>query len=121
MPKNSEILLPNMTHAGDSAVQGATGDKVKADGYYSRSDGFHTTQYSLNGFIGTVYLQATLALDPTDHDWFDLPDTAHTSTSADSDNASGGFLYNFTGNYVWVRAVIEDWTDGTLKNALLNH
>lgn len=121
MPKNSDILLPNMTHADDSAVQGATGEKSKADGYYSRSDGFHTVQYSLNGFIGTLYIQATLALDPNDHDWFNLPETVHTSSSTDDTESTGGFVYNFTGNYVWVRAIIEDWTDGTIKNVLFNH
>ena len=121
MPKNSDILLPNISHEGDSAVQESIGEKYKADGYFSRSDGFHTVQYNLNGFIGTLYIQATLSLDPTQQDWFTLPETTHTSSSTEDSKASGGFLYNFTGNYVWVRAVATDWTDGTVKSVLFNY
>ena len=29
--------------------------------------------------------------------------------------------YNFTGNYVWVRAYVSNWTDGTVNSIRLNH
>lgn len=117
----SENILTTITHVGDSNTQTHTGDKFKGDGYYGRSDGFHTVQYSLDGFIGTMVIQATLAVEPTSSDWFTLNETTHTSANDSSSNADGGFLYNFTGNYVWVRAYISNWTDGTVSNILLNH
>ncbi len=121
MPSNSETILTSNIHPSDSSVQIITGDKYKGDGYYGRSDGFHTVQYSLDGFIGTLVIQATLAVEPTSSDWFTLTETTHTSANDSSDNADGGFLYNFTGNYVWVRAYISNWTDGAISNILLNH
>ena len=45
---NSETILSANTHPGDSTVTTVTGEKFKGDGYYGRSDGFHTVQYSLS-------------------------------------------------------------------------
>jgi len=121
MPSSSEIILSNQTHVGDSTLQSVSGDKYKGDGYYGRSDGFHTVQYTVEGFIGTIKMQGTLALEPVDADWFYITDAEHSSSSTSSSNANGSFLYNFTGNYVYVRAVIEDWTDGSVGKVQLNH
>jgi hypothetical protein len=121
MPSTSENILTNQTHPGDSTQETATGEKFKGDGYYGRSDGFHSVQYNLEGFIGTITMQATLAIDPTSNDWFTLTGTEHISTDDSSVNADGGFIYNFTGNYVWVRVYVSNWTDGTISSVYLNH
>lgn len=121
MTANSEIMLTNQVHPGDSTSETVTGVSLKGDGYYGRSDGFHTVQYSLESFVGTINIQATLAIEPTESDWFTLSETTHTSDSASGSNSSNGFIYNFTGNYVWVRAKVSDWTDGNIGQILLNH
>ena len=118
---NSETILSNQAHVGDSSVQTHSGDKYKGDGYYGRSDGFHSVQYAVAGFQGKIDIQATLAVDPASADWFTVTGTNLTSTDDSSDYASGTFIYNFTGNYVWVRAYISNWTDGTVSSVLLNH
>ena len=64
MPTNSETILSGQVHPGDSSVETVTGEKFKGDGYYGRADGFHTIQLTVNGFIGTINIQATLAIDP---------------------------------------------------------
>jgi hypothetical protein len=122
MPSNSETILTQNVHPGDSQVETVTGEKYKGDGYYGRSDGFHTVQYDLENFLGTIVIEATLAVDPTSADWFTVTDSEHVSTSNDSTSATsdGGFVYNFTGNYVWVRAHVE-YTDGTVNSIKLNH
>ena len=123
MPSNSETILSQNTHTGDSAILSVTGDNFKGDGYYGRSDGFHTVQYDLDNFLGTVIIQGTLAVEPTSEDWFSITDTQHTSTSNDSSSntSDGSFMYNFTGNYVWVRAYVSNWTDGAVNFIKLNH
>ena len=113
MPTNSENILTNQTHPGDSTTETITGEKYKGDGYYGRSDGFHTVQYSFDGLTGTISIQATLAIDPTDDDWF----TVHSYTASQE---SDSIISNFTGNYVWIRAFIE-YTDGTINSIVLNH
>ena len=69
---NSETIISNQTHVGDSTVQTHTGEKFKGDGYYGRSDGLHTLQVDLNGFLGNIELQGTLAINPTADDYFPI-------------------------------------------------
>ena len=132
---NSKTILSANTHPGDSTIETITGEKSKGDGYYGRSDGFHTVQIDINGFIGKFEMQGTLAVAPVEADWFTLVldsgkqsvDTTglvatqsvtsveYTSVTTNSKS------YNFTGNYVWVRAYVSNWTDGTVNSVKLNH
>jgi hypothetical protein len=110
---NSETILSANTHPGGGTTETVTGDKFKGDGYYGRSDGFHTVQYSYAGLTGTITIQGTLATSPVDSDWFDV----HTYT-ASQETASK--VANFTGNYVWIRSKVV-YTDGTVNKIQLNH
>ena len=110
---NSETILTSNTHAGDSAVETVVGSNFKGDGYYGRSDGFHSVQYTYNGFTGTISIQGTLAVEPVEADWFDV----HTYTAAQETSSA---IANFTGNYVWIRAKVV-YTDGTVSSIVLNH
>jgi len=115
----SETILSENTHPSDSSVQTVTGEKYKGDGYYGRSDGFHTVQYNITGFIGTVNIQATLAVNPTADDWFTVYTQAYPVVNDEGTTKSN--FANFTGNYVWIRAYISNWTDGTVNDIRLNH
>ena len=134
MTTNSETILTANTHPGDSTIETVTGDKFKGDGYYGRSDGLHTIQINLSGFLGDIEMQGTLAVDPTADDWFTVRlgsgqtiDTtgkifnAITSKLEYTDNETSSKTYNFTGNYVWIRVKISNWTDGTVNSIQLNH
>jgi hypothetical protein len=131
---NSETILSANTHPGDSTTETVTGEKYKGDGYYSRSDGFHTIQINLSGFLGDIEMQGTLAVDPTADDWFTVIlgsgqtiDTTGKIVSATTSkleytaNETSSKTYNFTGNYVWVRVYVSNWTDGTVNSIKLNH
>jgi hypothetical protein len=134
---NSEIILSAQSHPGDSTAETVTGEKFRGDGYYGRSDGFHTVQVNLNEFIGRIEIQGTLAIDPTDEDWFTVSlggtvtstvDTTGLVSSASTavtinynQNETSVKTYNFTGNYVWLRAKVSNWTDGTINSIALNH
>ena len=130
----SETILSAQTHPGDSTNETITGEKYKGDGYYGRSDGLHTIQVNLAGFLGDVQLQGTLAVDPTADDWFTVRlgsgqtiDTtgkifnAITSKLEYTANETSSKTYNFTGNYVWIRIYVSNWTDGTVNSIQLNH
>lgn len=113
MPSNSEIILSATTHPGDSTSVTVTGEKFKGDGYYGRSDGIHTVQYSFNGLTGTITIQGSLAVTPTETDWFEVHSYVATNETASK-------FANFTGNFVWTRAKLV-YTDGTVNSILLNH
>lgn len=130
----SETILSAQTHPGDSSLQTVTGDKHKGDGYYGRSDGLHTIQLDLNGFLGTVELQGSLAINPASDDWFTVRlgsgqtiDTTGKLVSSSTtkleytSNETSSKTYNITGNYVWIRVYVSNWTDGTVNSIKLNH
>ena len=84
-------------------------DKAKGDGYYSQPDGVHTVAYqvvnrgdSTDDFNGSIKMQGSLATTPTEDDYFDISGTTYTS-----DLSTTIASFNFTGNYVWVRAKVE--------------
>lgn len=117
---NSIVILSATTHPGDSSVQTVTGDKHQGDGYYGRSDGIHTIQLDLNDFIGDIKMQGTLAVTPTSDDWFDITLANGDVTVSWDDGETSAPIYNFTGNFVWVR-VYATYTQGTINQVLLNH
>ena len=117
MPATSTTIMPNQGHPGDSTSVTVTGEKFKGDGYFGRSDGFHTVQMNVNGVAGTIQIQGTLATTPADADFFNIAGALYDSTTAGKD---GSFVFNFTGNFVWVRAVLV-YTDGTVNSVLLNN
>lgn len=117
MPATSETILSATTHPGDSTLVNVIGEQYKGDGYYGRSDGLHTVQINVAGVTGTIKIQGTLAVAPTDTDWFDIDNAEYDSSTLGRD---GSFMYNFTGNFVWVRANVS-YTDGTINSIKLNH
>jgi hypothetical protein len=118
MSSNSKIILSQHTHSGSILSEAIVGEKEKGDGFYGRSDGIHTVQYSVTDLAGTVTIQATLAAEPGEADWFSVYEQSYP---LDGDNlTTRSNISNFTGNYVWIRAKV-DYTEGTVDRILLNH
>lgn len=113
MPANSTVLITSQSHAPDLTPVTITGDKVKGAGFYGMGNGLHTVQIQITNFTGDVNIQATLATDPQEEDWFNVYQFG-------SSNASENFTNNFTGNFVWVRAVVT-YTAGNINRILLNY
>lgn len=92
------------------------GQKQKGAGYNNTIGNNHTVSISLSNFTGRIYIQGSLARDPGELDWFDIPigatapyvqyplDPAYpTGQTGDT----GNYAYSFSGNYVWVRAKVD--------------
>lgn len=118
------VVYPLFTTTNATLVY--TSEKVKGDGYYGSSDGVHTVMYTYDSnFIGTVTMQATLASDPIESDWFDIVDTTtvltDTSPSYNTINVTvSSDYYNFTGNFVWVRGYVAI-DSGQVESIFYNH
>ena len=96
-------------------------DKVKGDGYYNGSTGLHTVMYVTTAdFEGSISMQATLAADPTETDWFTVKDTTTTYTSLDLRNHSSVDIHNFVGNFIWVRGSVSI-DNGSVQVIHYNH
>lgn len=107
MSKVSTVILTDT-----SGVLNVTGVKFKADGWFGFTDGLHTVAWYLSGpFLGDIIIEATLVTDPLVTDWFtvdvagdDLGFIRFDSASTDNSDTKS---FNFTGNYVWIRARID--------------
>lgn len=87
-------------------------DKQKGAGYFKSQNPLHTVVYSImNGFTGDIKIQGTLVTNPTESDWVDVPNTAENLVSVQSTTSINK---NFKGQYVWIRAVISNFTAGSL-------
>jgi hypothetical protein len=92
-------------------------DKFKGNGYYGYTDGLHTVSYKLTSFVGILNFQATLVTDPQESDWFDVN---NTSVGDGTNPVSGTTFFNFTGNFVWCRAHITNFSAGNINQVLYN-
>tara|TARA_B100000902_G_C27207957_1_gene862713 strand:+ start:492 stop:905 length:414 start_codon:yes stop_codon:yes gene_type:complete len=90
--------------------------EAKGDAYYGYSDGHHTVQVIYSQFVGRLRVQATLSLEPTASEWFDII----PSTVAGTEFNAGGYVqfnssapgnvseaYTFQGNFTYVRVYMD--------------
>jgi len=114
MPSVSVNLLGSITSIDGPIV---VGGKYHGDGYYGYSDGLHTVAFFVDGFIGSIILQGTLASDPSESDWATIDSATLTATVA----TTSASTVNLTGNYVWIRAKVIDFTAGSIEKIQYNH
>lgn len=131
---STSTTIVNYPNTGTTALTFLS-NKVKGDGYFGGSDGFHTVQIQVSNFIGKLEMQATLASEPTETDWFGV-ELGSNSSSVDTtgvlsesnityvsyNQATTNIkTYNFTGNFVWVRSKISEFTQGSVNSVKYNH
>lgn len=103
-----------MSHTNDTMNLISTA--VKGDSYYGFTDGFHTIMVTYNQFVGRFHLQATLSLEPSEDDWFDvIPEETNGRRFNDkgyvqfnsNDPGLGSEAYSFRGNFTYVRVFMD--------------
>lgn len=113
-----------------------TSERTKGDGYSGGSDGVHTVFWNVAGFVGTIEIQGTLASEPSDNDWVSVkltePGSRFTLDTTGLITATGvettrytsetttSKSYNFTGNFVWIRGKISEFTQGVMNGISIN-
>lgn len=118
MSTESRLLLSNInTESADSSF--SYGEKSQGAGYHKISNPLHTATYQVSDFIGTIKIQATLALYPDNSDWFDVTGT-EVGLGQDSSAWTTTNSVNFTGNFVWIRAAYNI-QNGTIVEIRYNY
>lgn len=102
MPNEIHNLAENITAESTDSSYIYTG-KLPGAGYHRSVYAMHTAMYIVDTFIGAIKLQATLAVDPAEVDWFDV-DNTQIGLGSDSSSWTTATAVNFTGNFVWIRA-----------------
>jgi len=103
-----------------------TGDKIRCDGYWSSGVSCnHTVVFFLQNFTGRIWIEGSLAAEPTHEDWFpiwlgshpyaefpqipvrSLTQAAIGASAGEQIGDTGAFPYNFEANLIWVRARLD--------------
>jgi hypothetical protein len=100
------ILLPQTYYSttGTSVI----GEKVPAASYYLGASNLQTLTWNFTAVTANVSIQASLSEDPATSDWFEvlaIPGATLTENSFD----------NLSGNFVWLRAVVSNFTTGVIQ------
>lgn len=115
-------LLPTTTYGTpsgnyDGSSQDFSGVRQQAANYYGGFGGLQTVAFYLNNFQGRIRIEATLDSDPAlDTAWFDVTDLDHRTTAT-----TNNFSRNITGNFVWIRANVTEFTAGIIQKIMLSY
>lgn len=102
------ILMGQTASTGQNSL--LVGEKFPASGYYMSKKDLQTFTWKFTNVTGTLSFQATLAENPTDDDWF----VAHGPIVAT--HSTENSYANVVGNFVWIRAVVTDFSSGTIQH-----
>jgi hypothetical protein len=101
-------LLTQQSHPAGSDPIEVYGEKEQAAAYLLANRDLQTLTWHFSGtFVGNCKIQASLETDPGSDDWFDV-------YTVDTVSEKDGY-HNQTGNFVWLRAVVTGWTQGTIQ------
>jgi hypothetical protein len=121
------ILLPQTVYRnpGNGAPYTVVGDSQPAAAYYLGNRDLQTVNISLTDCSGNIVLEATLAASPTDTDWFkvyELEANANAAANSAPEIASNARMYtNVEGNFVYMRAKVEDFNGGAVNYIKLSY
>lgn len=120
----TSVAIPSAAFAQDSTPLFKSIPE-KGDGYFGSADGLHTVTYTVTpNFAGTLTMQASLATAPVEADWFNVANTTAQYATPMVPSTTTTNYFNFTGNFVWVRAVVQrsaDQPNGSVQWINYNH
>ena len=121
------ILLPQTAYInpGNGAPYTVTGDYYPAAAYYLGNRDLQTVNFRLTNCTANIVIEATLASQPIDADWFkvyELEANANAVTNSEPQLASNASMYtNIEGNFVYMRAKVEDFQGGGVNYIKLSY
>jgi hypothetical protein len=84
------------------------GQPQPAASYYLANQPLQTITWMYNNVTAIITLQASLVSQPGAGDWFNV-----SITNANSETITS--WQNVTGNFVWLRVVVQNFTQGTIQ------
>lgn len=113
------ILLPQTTYQnpGNGAPYTVVGNSQPAASYYINPKALQTVNINLSDVNGNIIIQATLATDPGENDWFKVYELVADSNA----NANSSMYTNVEGSYVYMRAKVEDFSQGVVNFVKLSY
>ena len=121
------ILLPQTPYInpGNAVPYTVVGNSQPAAAYYLGNKDLQTVNINLSGVTGNIIIEATLANPPQDNDWFkvyELEANANAASNSAPQIASNATMYtNVNGNFVFMRAKVQDFANGVVNFVKLSY
>lgn len=121
------ILLSETTYInpGNGAPYTVTGSSQPAAAYYLGNRDLQTVNTKLTNCTGNIVIEASLATNPSNNDWFkvyELVANANATPNSAPQLASNASVYtNIEGNFVFMRAKVENLSGGTVQFIKLSY
>jgi hypothetical protein len=125
------ILLGQTPYTGSATnpIYNVTGEKFAAASYYLSCKDIQTVNISTTNFSGNLYIQCSLNENPSSTtippDWFNIYTlTANHNAIANSPEqlaSNSNIGVNIKGNFVWMRAYIENFSHGIVNWVKLSY
>ena len=121
MSQTTTLILLSQTAWDPSVDSGnaytVVGDEQPAASYVITPRALQTVNINLTEVYGNIIIQATLATTPTETDWFKVYELV-----ADGNANSNASMYtNIEGSYVYMRAKVEDFSQGVVNFVKLSY
>lgn len=115
------ILLPQTTYngGGTANIYDVTGNAQPAAAYYLGNNDLQTISYGFTNVTGTLEIEATLASEPGSGDWFKVYELEADNSS--NTNSTVTSYQNITGNFVYMRARLKDFSSGVVQYVKLTY
>lgn len=113
------VLLPQTTYtATPTPNTTVTGNSHPGASYYLSSQDLQTISWAVTNFKGTLTIQASLVDTPTtNNDWFTALNVVYNDQAGTTINS----FNNLTGNFIWVRAMINNFTQGVVEHIKVSY
>lgn len=128
MPQSTTLILfPETAYdgGGTANVYTLTGESKPAAAYYLGNRDLQTVNMKMSEVTANIVIQATLATTPSEIDWFDVFQlTANWQAPSNTEpnlNSNISMYTNIEGNFVYMRAKIEDFAHGVVQFVKLSY
>ena len=109
----SAVSYTMLTHENQLSY---TGKGIRADSFYGNTDGLHTISVNVTDFVGRLYIEGTLVMNPEENDWFPInltsgsmykqyPANTAYPTGNTGDTGADGFTFRL--NVMMLRARVD--------------
>jgi hypothetical protein len=121
------ILLPQTVYLnpGNNAPYTVTGDSQPGASYIITPRSLQTVNINLTNCTGNITIEASLATNPDNTDWFkvyELEANANAASNSAPQIASNASVYtNIDGNFVYMRAKVVDFNGGVVNFVKLSY
>ena len=121
------ILFPQTTYDGGGTAQiySLTSNAQPAAAYYLGNEDLQTVNIKATNFTGNIIIEATLSANSSTNEYFKVYELeANANASTDSIpylNSNASMYTNIEGNFVYIRAKIQNFAGGIVNFVKLSY